>query len=106
MATKRKIDLMHELYGTKEGEICAECEHYLRIRHRDSNYRKCSIYGVTASEASDWKASYPACGLFPNEQPENGVSIIRLVCPERKQEEDIPGQMTLWEVANEQTERN
>lgn len=90
----RKIDLMHNLFGVKSEEICAECEHYMRYKHHDKTYRKCAIYGVTNSEASDWKASYPACGLFPNEQPETGCSIINLVRPDKKQEEPIAGQLS------------
>lgn len=92
----RKIDLMHEQFGKSEN-LCKECAHFLRERYRDKAYRKCEVYGVTSSEASDWKAAYQACGLF--NQPYNGPGIIRQVRPERKKDDDdkpLEGQEVLW----------
>lgn len=59
--------------------------------------RKCKVYGVTASEASDWCASYPACGLFGQDYV--GRDVIDFVKPEKNKEVDnepIEGQMDLF----------
>lgn len=92
----RKIELMHSMFGKTEG-LCRECFHYQRFRYRDKTYRKCDVYGLTHSESSDWKASYPACGLFNTEY--DGREVIRYVTPEKKKEiedEPLPGQMELF----------
>lgn len=94
----RKIDLMHKMFGVSD-HLCRECEHYSRYRYRDKPYRKCKVYGVTASEASDWKASYQSCGLFNTPYPYKDNQIIRYVTPERKREieaEPLDGQIDLF----------
>lgn len=93
--TIRKIALMHQFFG-KDGGICKDCNHFLRVQYRGSNCRKCEVYGLTHSEASDWNASFPACGLFNKEY--KGREMIRFVTPERKQEidyEPLEGQIDL-----------
>ena len=54
-----KIDKMHELFGKSEQDQCKDCMHLIR-----NGYNKCEIYGVTRSEATDWKQKQTACGLF------------------------------------------
>ena len=58
----KKIDLMHAMFGTTDG-ICAECEHFVKGLYHDSILRKCEVYGLTHSEATDWRQRYRACGL-------------------------------------------
>lgn len=99
----RKIDLMHQLFGKTEG-LCRDCCHYQRYHYRDKPYRKCEVYGMTASEASDWKASYPGCGLFNKPYPYRDKPVIRYVTPERKKEildEPLDGQMDLFQAETE-----
>lgn len=94
---KRKIDLMHQMFGKTE-QVCKSCDHFLLERYRDRVYRKCEVYGVTNSEASDWNASYQACGLFNKPYPYKGNPIIRYVTPDRKIEVDnepLEGQLDL-----------
>lgn len=95
----KKIDKMHYLFGKSDGK-CKNCEHY---KHWGKNQvcgkalRKCEVYGETASEASDWKAGYEACGLFPNKENPYRRDIIELrIGTEKKTEEQIDGQMTLF----------
>ena len=91
----RKIDLMHKMFGKAE-QLCKDCGHFLREKYRGKTYRKCEVYGVTNSEASDWNASYQACGLFG--KPYDGRKIIDFVTPERKKEidnEPLEGQLDL-----------
>lgn len=94
---KRKIDLMHQMFGKTE-QVCKNCDHFLLERYRDKTYRKCEVYGVTSSEAFDWNASYQACGLFNKPYPYKGNPIIRYVTPDRKIEVDnepLEGQLDL-----------
>lgn len=83
----RKWDLMYEQFGRAEGK-CKDCSHF---KHRVGGYSKCLIYGDTASEASDWKVSADACGLFNQETKHENV--IRLVRGVRK-DAPIEGQMS------------
>lgn len=96
--SKKKIDLMHQIFGKAE-RMCKECDHFLRERYRDKLYRKCEVYGITNSEASDWNASYQACGLFNKPYPYVAIPIIRYVTPDRKVEVDnepLDGQIDLF----------
>jgi hypothetical protein len=54
---------MHQLYGTNAGHICGECCNFFEHRY-DKKYFKCSVYGDSSSEATDWRKSYVACGHF------------------------------------------
>ena len=91
-----KIEKMHYLFGKSDGK-CKNCEHYSTFKYHDKSYRKCEVYGITQSEASDWKAGYGACGLFPNKENPYGRNIIELrIGAEKKTEEQIDGQMTLF----------
>lgn len=97
MAT-RKIDLMHKMFGKTE-QVCKECDHFLRVRYRGKLYRKCEVYSVSYSEASDWNASYQACGLFNKPYPYEGNPIIRYVTPDRNVDvghEPLDGQIDFF----------
>lgn len=61
-ATLKKIDLMHEMFGMADGS-CSECEHFVKGWYHTRILRKCEIYGLTHSEATDWRQNYQACGL-------------------------------------------
>ena len=71
----RKIGLMHKLYGIGDG-ICGTCSHFVEGRYHDKILRKCEIYGLTHSEASDWARRWQACGLKNKETGHENV--IRL----------------------------
>lgn len=62
--TDRKITLMHKIHGRCSWRKCGECPHFLRYQYKGKTYRKCAAYGDTRCEATDWNASYSACGLF------------------------------------------
>lgn len=92
----RKIDLMYKHFGKAAEGKCKECQHFCKGRYHDKNLQKCEVYGLTHSEATDWKQSYDACGLFPD-KPYDGTDIVRMVRPERQRKsEDIPGQQSLF----------
>lgn len=89
----RKIDLMHQMFGIADGK-CGECDHLIEGRYHDRMLRKCEVYGLTRSEASDWAKRWKACGLFNKET--NHKNVIRLVGAERGQPaEPLEGQIGL-----------
>ena len=94
--TIRKFDLMYKLFGKAEGK-CKDCKYYSAYEHHNKGYRKCEIYGVTNSEATDWKASADACGLFPDKET-NIRDVVRIVRPEKKEEEQIEGQTSIFDL--------
>lgn len=68
----KKIDAMHALYGTSDG-TCKDCPHLISFSCNDKTLRKCKAYGISYSEATDWRLKYVACGLknlpLPDERP-------------------------------------
>lgn len=83
----RKIDLMHRQFGKCEGHTCGECNNLVEGRYQGKILRKCKVYGMTHSEASDWAKRWLACGLF--NKPWGDKPIIRLVRPTRIDKEEI-----------------
>ena len=76
--TVRKINLMYWLFGKCGGvHTCKECSNFEQGRYHDKTLRKCKVYGLTHSEASDWAQRYEACGMFNKEW--RGNDIIALV---------------------------
>lgn len=70
----KKIDLMHELFGSGHpSDKCGTCMHLMRYTANRS-YFKCECYGETSSDASDWRKKYPSCGLY--NVPYDGIPII------------------------------
>ena len=92
--SKRKIALMHELFGRNEKYCCAECDHFRKINYHDKTYRKCEAYGLTRSEATDWKASNVACGLAPD-KTYMGRNVVEMVTPHKDSDEHINGQISI-----------
>lgn len=76
MRARRKIELMHELFGRSAGHSCGECANLVCSRYRGRILRKCSAYGLTHSEASDWVKRWEACGLFDREY--TGTQVIEI----------------------------
>lgn len=96
MSNPRKIELMHQQFGkSAESHICGECSNFRRYRHHDRFYKKCTVYGETNSEASDWAKKYEACGMFNEEY--NGKPIIEIVKHNKRVEPEpmIDGQITM-----------
>ena len=59
----RQISDMHTLYGVTPNRTCAHCVH-LRRYHQGATWFKCARANHTAGAATDWRARWPACGLF------------------------------------------
>ena len=92
----KKIDLMHRLFDVSIGNKCKGCAHLKTFRYHDKTYCKCEVYGITRSEASDWRQKYDACGLYPDKSY-TGIDVIEL-SKTRQYNEDIQveGQISLF----------
>lgn len=95
----RKIDEMHRLFGRYAGleaKQCKDCSNFYR-RRVGKLYRKCDIYGDSASESTDWNASFEACGMFNQEY--SGTPIIDVLKSKKgKPDAPIKGQMSLSDL--------
>ena len=94
----RKIDLMQKFFGICEGHTCGECSNLVEEPYHGKMYRKCKVYGLTHSAASDWAKRWLACGKFNT--PYHGRRIILLVTRARTNKEEaqrieLEGQMKL-----------
>ena len=74
---ERKIFAMHKRFGTCGAFRCKDCNHLVGGKYHDRQLYKCELYGLTHSEATDWRLSYQACGMFDVEQDmERWVPIL------------------------------
>ena len=62
--TERKIQAMHKRFGTCGVLRCKDCCHLISGKYHDKRYHKCELYGMSHSEATDWRLSYQACGMY------------------------------------------
>lgn len=88
---------MHRLFGENREHRCGECCNFVRGRYHDRILQKCSAYGMTHSEASDWAQKWTGCGLFNREY--TGVPVIKMDlgerCEDKAPEAPLDGQMEL-----------
>ena len=95
----RKIDEMHRRFGELPGKRCEDCSNLIKGRYHDMNLRKCTVYGATHSEASDWRKKYTACGMYNKEG--RGAEIIRTIGHSgmpKPPDEPIDGQIKMEEL--------
>jgi hypothetical protein len=73
----RTIGVMHQRHGAAiDGRPCGSCEHFTRYMAGNSDVMKCRRFGTSSSRATDWRATWPGCGLW---QP----AAVRLARPAR-----------------------
>ena len=92
----RKIDAMHERCGILPDKRCEDCSNLIQGDYCGIHLRKCTVYGATHSEASDWRKKYVACGMYGKEY--HGRPIIELLkCAPRRvdDEQSIDGQIEI-----------
>ena len=94
---KRKIELMHELYGMSPMHRCGDCGNYSSGKYHDRILRKCARYGLTHSEASDWAKSWMACGMFDVPLPDSERPVIEYKTAPKRNSEPLDGQASLFE---------
>ena len=54
---------MRRHFGATDAR-CKDCKHLISVRWHDNQYYKCELYGLSHSEATDWRVSEKACGLY------------------------------------------
>ena len=87
---KKKISLMHEIFGENPIYKCKNCIH---LKHY--GYYKCECYGFSSSNATDWALSYTACGLF--NKPYDGEKVFKRV---RQKDAPFEGQISLFDIGS------
>ncbi len=94
---KEAADAIEELQQTVDHyKGCSDDWYKEACDYHDMILRKCTVYGATHSEASDWRKKYVACGMYDKEW--NGVEIIRTIRHSgmpKLPEQPIDGQMDL-----------
>ena len=99
----RKIDAMHAIYGFLNGKQCKDCPHLVEGYYHDKKLIKCSVYGMTHSEATDWRKKWTACGCFIRPFPEEENRIFDQIKHMKLQlEKPIEGQITMEDMLNDQ----
>ena len=93
--SKFKAERMRAMFGTRPGAICKDCGYFREYTYRGKTYRKCIVYGITNSEASDWAGRWEACGLYPDRPYHGDKDIINV--PDKEPEEPLPGQTTIFD---------
>ena len=98
--TERKIAAMHKRFGTCGVHQCRGCDHLISGEYHDRHYHKCELYGMSHSEATDWRLSFQACGMY--NMPADldlWVPVLKLILTEPKPSAPpLDGQMRIEEV--------
>lgn len=65
----KKIDLMYATFGVDtQCRRCKECPCLVRITPTSKAHYKCTVYGKSRSESTDWTGRWMACGRFGTRQ--------------------------------------
>ena len=91
----RKIERMYHYFGHCEG-LCKDCTN---LKGGVNEYRKCQIYGVSASEATDWVMKWGACGM--KNKDSTGITPIVKLGNRKRAEEQCEGQISLFTEGGE-----
>lgn len=92
----RKIAAMHKEYGHGWGSKCGDCPwlHSVEMR-RGRRYYKCTAYGESSAESTDWAKKWDACGLVDKTLPDVPL-LERLKHEARPTNEPIKGQIDIF----------
>lgn len=63
-----RIRAMYSVYGRDlAGRCCSDCRFFLRFK-QSARWSKCAKSKITGGAATDWRARWPACGLFEDKK--------------------------------------
>lgn len=94
----RKIDLMYATFGVDtQCRRCKDCPCLVRVTPTSRPYYKCSVYGESSAESTDWAGKWTACGRFgkPLEPGEHTVLYMAKGSTRKPAEGPIPGQIKM-----------
>lgn len=94
----KKIDLMHAAFGIDlKCRRCKDCPCLVRVMPTSRTYYKCTVYGESSSEATDWAGKWTACGRFgkPLEPGEHTVLYMAKGSTRKPAEGPLPGQIRM-----------
>jgi hypothetical protein len=63
----QRAEDMWRVWGKADGRTCRHCTHLERYE-QGTRWLKCGLSTKTSSSATDWRAGWPACGKFEDEQ--------------------------------------
>lgn len=94
--TSRKMARMHLLFGRHSGH-CKDCPHLIRGEYHDKHYYKCKAYGLSRSEATDWRVGWDACGMIDKEIGQTFRPVLDRIKRESKGQpiQPVEGQMKM-----------
>ena len=65
-----RVQVMFRRHGrAPEGTKCKDCKFLHGYLYHTVTYYKCTKYGVSHGQATDWRLKYPACGRFEPGNP-------------------------------------
>lgn len=94
----QKIDLMYATFGIDtQCRRCRECPCLKRVVTNDRSYLKCTVYGESSAESTDWAGKWTACGRFgkPLEPGEHTVLWTPKGSKDKPGDEQLPGQIRM-----------
>jgi len=93
---ERKIMAMHKRFGTCGVLRCRDCCHLISGEYHGKRLHKCELYGLSHSEATDWRLSYQACGMYNVPQDmDRWVPLLEQIIRSPKTAPPIDGQVGL-----------
>lgn len=100
---ERKIQAMHKRFGTCGVMRCKDCDHLIKGKYHDRGYSKCELYGVTRSEATDWRQAYQACGMYnmPIDMDRWVPILDQIKHSQKTPEPPLPGQIDFSSILSE-----
>ena len=92
----RKINAMHKRFGICWGEHCRDCDHCISGEWHGKQYHKCKLYGMSHSDATDWRLSWMAFGMFNvSVDTDKMNSVYKTLSNKREPEPQLEGQMDI-----------
>jgi len=63
-----RIQAMHKRHGSTLDKTCKDCKWLIKQNGGTRDYFKCYKSNITHGAATDWRQSWPACGLYEKEK--------------------------------------
>lgn len=93
---ERKIAAMYKRFGTCGVLRCRDFCHLIGGNWHDRRYYKCELYGLSHSDATDWRLSWQACGMYNVPQDmERWVPLMKQINRGPSVEPPLDGQVGL-----------